>query len=315
MLTSALPRTDVRNFGIRPVTPAEVHKADASEQLLTGWRPTDADRFTVSARWGTGHRFYGGTHGHRDPLLLIEGVRQAIPLLCHSAYGVPFGFRQAWEDLRFSFEPSALAMAGASGEAEFDVVCSDVVRRGPRVAGMTMTVRASLDGVPAALVRTRFSIQPPAVYRRLRGPYADLAYAHARALPPGPPVPASLVGREEPADVVLSATSGSGGWYLRPDLAHPVLFDHPVDHAPGMLLLEAARQAALAGSSQPATVLGMKTVFTRYAEFDTPCLVSATAATPDRGSPTGTRVSMVTVEQNGRPLFDAEVTTLAVRGR
>ncbi|WP_308368507.1 ScbA/BarX family gamma-butyrolactone biosynthesis protein [Streptomyces sp. ISL-36] len=292
---------------------AEVHKADANELLLTSWRPTGADRFTVSARWPAAHRFYGGAHGSRDPLLLIECVRQAIPMLCHAAYDVPFGFRQAWEDLHFQFDASALGTADAPLAAELDVVCTDVVRRGTRLAGMTMTVRASVGGVTAAHVRTRFSNQSPVVYQRLRGPYADIAAAHARALPPGRPISPRLVGRERADDVVLSSAGTPGNWYLRSDLGHPVLFDHPVDHAPGMLLLEAARQAALTRSARPATVVAMKTVFTRYAEFDTPCLVNATPVTAGPGTPEGTQVTLVEVEQNGSRIFGAEVTTRPLR--
>ncbi|WP_078490053.1 ScbA/BarX family gamma-butyrolactone biosynthesis protein [Streptomyces bikiniensis] len=309
MLTSTPPRTREPQPRSRPVSAAEVHKTDVDELLLTGRRPIGADRFEVSARWPADHRFYGGARGSRDPLLLIECVRQTIPMLCHTAYDVPFGFRQAWEDLHFRFQPSALRAAGAPSAIELDVTCTDVVRRGSRLAGMTMDVRASLGGATVAHVRTRFSNQSPAVYRRLRGPYADLTAAHARALPPGRPIDPRLVGRERSEDVVLSSAGAPGHWYLRSDLGHPVLFDHPVDHAPGMLLLEAARQAALTRSPQPATVVAMKTLFIRYAEFDTPCLVKATPLTASPGTPEGTRVTLISMEQNGGSVFGAEVTT------
>ncbi|MCP3758856.1 ScbA/BarX family gamma-butyrolactone biosynthesis protein [Streptomyces sp. TBY4] len=313
MLTSTLPTRGASHPQSRPVSAAEVHKTDANERLLTSWRPLGADRFAIAARWPSHHRFYGGAYGSRDPLLLIECVRQAIPLLCHAAYDVPFGFRQAWEDLYFQCDASALSAVADPFSTELDVVCTDVVRRGTRLAGMTMTVRASLGGVTTARVRTRFSNQSPAVYQRLRGPYADMAAAHARALPPGTPVPPRLVGREHTEDVVLSPAGTPGQWHLRSDLGHPGLFDHPVDHAPGMLLLEAARQAALALSPRPATVVAMKTAFTRYAEFDTPCLVSATPVLPAPGTPEGTRDTLVELRQNGGPIFTAEVTTRPVR--
>ncbi|MFD5146825.1 ScbA/BarX family gamma-butyrolactone biosynthesis protein [Streptomyces sp. NPDC058401] len=313
MLTSTLPTRRESHPQNRPVSAAEVHKTDASERLLTSWRLLGADRFAISARWPTHHRFYGGAYGSRDPLLLIECVRQAIPMLCHAAYDVPFGFRQAWEDLHFQFDASALIAEDAPLTTELEVTCTDLVRRGTRLAGMTMSVRASLGGVTAAHVRTRFSNQAPAVYQRLRGPYADMAAAHARALPPGAPVPPRLVGRERAEDVVLSSAGTPGRWHLRSDLGHPALFDHPVDHAPGMLLLEAARQAALAQSPRPATVVAMKTVFTRYAEFDTPCLVEATPVTAAPGTPEGTRGTLVELRQNGGPIFTAEVTTRPVR--
>ncbi|WP_142212826.1 AfsA-related hotdog domain-containing protein [Streptomyces sp. SLBN-118] len=57
------------------------------------------------------------------------------------------------------------------------------------------------------------------------------------------PPPACLTpfGRDRFEDVVLAATDRPDRWQLRVDTTHPILFDHLVDHAPGMLLLEPAR--------------------------------------------------------------------------
>jgi hypothetical protein len=60
------------------------------------------------------------------------------------------------------------------------------------------------------------------------------------------------------------------------DTRHPVLFDHPVDHVPGMLLMEAARQATAATLERSSFVpLGMASEFKRYVELDEPCLIEA----------------------------------------
>ncbi|MEV1026121.1 ScbA/BarX family gamma-butyrolactone biosynthesis protein [Streptomyces sp. NPDC050264] len=313
MLTT-LANTSETTIGGRPVSAAEVHKLDASEVLLRDWQQVGADRFSISAHWPAHHRFYAGAHGCRDALMLVECIRQSIPLLCHSAYDAPFGFRQAWENLHFTIEPSMLAGADTPVTMQLDVTCSDVIRRGTRVGGMTMTVQASWHGLPSAYVRTKFNNQSPAVYQRLRGENGDMARAHARALPPGPPVAPELVGRHSGSDVVLSPAPepGADHWFLRTDLGHPLLFDHPVDHAPGMLLLEAARQAALARSPRRASVIGMTTRFIRYAEFDVPCRVSAVPLAAGADSRKGTQVVQVTLDQNGRPVFTADVTTASV---
>ncbi|WP_281275492.1 AfsA-related hotdog domain-containing protein [Saccharothrix australiensis] len=42
---------------------------------------------------------------------------------------------------------------------------------------------------------------------------------------------------------MLSPVGRSDSWLPRVDRRHPVLFDHPVDHVPGMALQEAGRQA------------------------------------------------------------------------
>ncbi|MFF7451116.1 MULTISPECIES: ScbA/BarX family gamma-butyrolactone biosynthesis protein [unclassified Streptomyces] len=283
-----------------------VHKTNGAEVLLSSWRVLGRDSYRVSAHWPRAHSFYHPVHGLHDPLLLAESVRQAVPLLSHVAYGVPFGHRQAWEHLHFDLNSVAMMVTTAPAEVDLHITCSDIVRRGSRLAALTMAVDVVLAGQRLGTARTRFNNQPPVVYQRLRGRYADLARATADALPPGPPVAPELVARTRPEDVVLSATDDRPGhWQLRVDLAHPVLFDHPVDHAPGMLLLEAARQAAHAVTDRPSTVVGMETEFTRYAEFDAPCHVWADLLPSD---PQGRRRVLVTLEQNGLRIFSADVT-------
>ncbi|NEC10620.1 AfsA-related hotdog domain-containing protein, partial [Streptomyces sp. SID7909] len=94
-------------------------------------------------------------------------------------------------------------------------------------------------------------------------------------------------------DVVLAPPVAPGRWPLRLDTGHPTLFGRPNDHVPGILLLEAARQAA------NATVPGflpvtLRSDFLRYVELDRPCWIEATTA------PAGVRVRAV---QDGEPVF------------
>lgn len=100
---------------------------------------------------------------------------------------------------------------------------------------------------------------------------------------------------------------------LRADTAHPVLFDHPVDHAPGMLLLEAARQAAQAVAAPEAALpVSMDAVFFRYAELDAPCRIEADPGEPDSQ---GRRRTRITAHQDDRVVFCATMTTEPVAGK
>ncbi|MEU6373597.1 ScbA/BarX family gamma-butyrolactone biosynthesis protein [Streptomyces sp. NPDC046909] len=291
-----------------PVTRDYVHKVDASEVLLTEWQETAPDRYHILANWPKEHGFYSSRHGLHDPLLLAESVRQAVPLLSHAAYGVPFGHRQSWSSLSFSLTPAALAVGACDSAVELHVACPDVVRRAGRLASVTMEVDLVRDGVRVGSAQTRFANHAPALYNRLRGPYADIARATGRALPVEPPVAPARVGRDHPDDVVLSASDTPGRSRLRVDLGHPVLFDHPVDHVPGMLVLEAARQAAQAvAHPRTTTVIGMDAVFARYAEFDAPCWVHASLLdSPGRG----TTRAIVSLVQNDVCLFSGVITLL-----
>jgi hypothetical protein len=282
-----------------------VHKEDPSEVLLTGWHTAGPDSYRLTARWPRAHRFYCSANGLHDPLLIAESVRQAVPLLSHAAYDVPFGHRQSWSEFGFSLEAGALTTVGDATEVELHVSCTDVVRRGGRLGAMTMTVDITADGARLGTAQSRFSNHPPAIYRRLRREYADLEQVLSRTLPPCPPLPAARVAREDPRDVVLSPTGQPGRSRLRVDLSHPVLFDHPVDHAPGMLLLEAARQAAHdAAGPHRMTPVAMDCVFLRYAEFDAPCFLQTDRLPQDSD---GHARVLVTATQRGNCVFSATV--------
>jgi hypothetical protein len=118
------------------------------------------------------------------------------------------------------------------------------------------------------------------------------------------PVPPPLVGRDRGADVVLAPTGDMKVWEVRSDLNHPVLFDHRVDHLPGMVLVEAMRQAACLATGWPELlVTGLSSRFDRYVEFDQPCLVRAEAGPAALG---GTPVRVV-LEQGGGTVAEGEL--------
>ncbi|MGW0964739.1 ScbA/BarX family gamma-butyrolactone biosynthesis protein [Streptomyces sp. NPDC002516] len=191
---------------------------------------------------------------------------------------------------------------------ELRITCPKVTYRRDRAAAIALSVEVLRDGTPFAVAHSRFTIQDRAVYERLRGRYADLGAV--RVLPLSPPASPRPVGRDGFEDVVLSPTPTPDRWQLRTDTTHPILFDHPVDHAPGMLLLEAARQAAQALAHPEATVaVGMESVFTRYAELDAPCWILADAVAPDSLGRTRVRV---TARQNDRDIFTSTVTLAPV---
>lgn len=285
-----------------------VHKTAQSEVLLTGWLPTGPDRYCVTARWPVDHTFYGPVRGFHDPLLVAESVRQAVPLLSHMAYDVPFGHRQSWSHFRYETDPAALAVTGFPAEVEMRITCSGVVRRGSRLASMNMHVILFIDGLPLGTAEAGFCNHPPAIYRRLRGRYADIAESTRLAIPLAPPTAPDHVARTQFTDVVLSPTNSPLRTQLRVDLTHPALFDHPVDHAPGMLLLEAARQSAHSTAHpQPVMATAMNAVFTRYVELDAPCWIHAV---PLADAKDGMKPVWISAVQNDACAFTS-VTTMA----
>ncbi|MET9799697.1 ScbA/BarX family gamma-butyrolactone biosynthesis protein [Streptomyces sp. NPDC006368] len=262
-----------------------VHRASVAEVLLTGWEADTSaqaattasaglsDSFVVRAQWPRSHALFAPAGGHQDPLLLVESIRQAGILLAHAEYDVPFGHQFLMWDLSFTATASAFATGSTPTDVELHAVCHDIVRRGRSLAGMRYDLTVRRDGLPVATGGARFSCTSPAVHRRLRG---ERPTRTGRALPE--PIDPAEVGHTDRQHVLLAAPAANRGtrWELRVDTDHPVLSDHPVDHVPGMVLIEAARQAARAATRQPdALLVGLDSTFTRYAELDAPCWIQA----------------------------------------
>ncbi|WP_327705376.1 transcriptional regulator [Streptomyces decoyicus] len=280
-----------------------VHRTALSEVFLTNWRRGD-DGWVVSAQWPRAHTFYGPVHGLHDPVLLIETVRQAGILLSHVVHHVPLDHPIIWQRVRYDLAPRALRTAEEPAEVELHVTDHDMVYRGKRLASARQEFRIVCDGADLASATLVYSCHSPAVYRRLRGEYSDVALANSRKLPVPQAVAPQQVARERDRDVVLSPTDRPDRWQLRVDTSHPVLFDHPVDHTPGMLMIEAARQAAQAATPGFTVPASIDCCFERYAELDAPSWVQA--RTTDRDD--GHRQVEVTVEQHGKPVIAAQIT-------
>ncbi|MEU3412219.1 MULTISPECIES: ScbA/BarX family gamma-butyrolactone biosynthesis protein [unclassified Streptomyces] len=279
-----------------------VHRAAVTEVFLTGWRQTDVDACTVTAQWPRAHTLYGPSNGFHDPLLFSETLRQTVPLLSHAVYGAPMDHKQIWRDLHVALDPAALCAGLTPADVELRIRCSDVERRAGVLRGMRMEVTATLDGQYLGTASTSFSSHSRTVYPRLRGAYADAERAMAAAIEMPLPLQPELVGRDRPHDVVLSPRAGDGRWQLRVNTLHPIIFDHPNDHVPGMLLLEAARQATQHHLG-PAPVLAtqLESAFHRYTELDAPAWVAADTLADGR--------VRVTVEQQDALVFECTVTT------
>ncbi|MEU7101787.1 ScbA/BarX family gamma-butyrolactone biosynthesis protein [Streptomyces longwoodensis] len=277
-----------------------VHKHDAGQVLLSGLTRLGQDEFLIGADWTD-------TAGLGDgAVLLTETIRQTFPLLSHAGYDVPFGHRLAWSEYRYALNLPSLRENGIGGRPDLHIRCYDVIRRRERVTGLSLHITVVRDGVQLATAHTRFTIQPPAIYDRLRGARGDahrmLELARSRPLPP--PVAGAGVG-EEFRDVVLSPTDATDRWQLRIDTHHPMYFDHPGDHAPGILLLEAAKQAVRTLRHPRVGVAeAMETVFHRYVELDSPCWVDAQLLPDDQ---LGRARFLVTMHQEGRLCFTALV--------
>ncbi|MDK0524553.1 ScbA/BarX family gamma-butyrolactone biosynthesis protein [Streptomyces sp. ML-6] len=287
-----------------------VHRAAVAEVMLTDWKREDDTHFKVTAQWPRGHSFFSPIGAHHDPLLAAETIRQVGSLLAHAEFGVPLGHHFLMWDLQYTVEPDQMLIGDTPASLDIDITCTEVKQRGGALTGLRYEAVVHRDGRPAVTGSASYTCTTPAVYRRLRGD---------RGTPEGPPrlaltAPASpqSVGRMSPIDVVLSPVGETNRWQLRADTRHHVLFDHPVDHVPGMVLLEAARQAAAAICEGSAVLpVDIASEFHRYAELDTPCMIQAQPL-PDAVG--GEQSVLVTGHQDGELVFTSTVKALSHKG-
>jgi hypothetical protein len=167
---------------------------------------------------------------------------------------------------------------------------------------MRYEVTVVRDGRELATAGASFRCMSPEAERRLRG---CRPVTVTRSVPPA--VDHGAVGHSSARHVVLAppAPGAADRWELRVDTAHPTYFDHPVDHVPGMVLLEAARQAAHLTTGWPTALLtGLGSRFVRYAELDSPCWIEAEAGTRPGA---GRALVRVRGSQADRTVFTAEL--------
>nr|WP_243875947.1 AfsA-related hotdog domain-containing protein [Streptomyces sp. 846.5] len=230
-----------------PVTRQQVHRAADAEVLITARARAGPHRFRCAARWPSGHRTAVG--GRHSPLLVAESIRQACLCLAQGYFDVPGDTQFVIKSLAFSIDPGQEPAArGAATDLVMDVDVGDL-RLDPATGQLVaLTMRAAYrtadDADVFATAAGTARLFTPEQYTAVRA-----APALVRPLPPadGPlrrPAP-DQVAVARTADFVI-AEDADGRWFIAPaDPQHPFFFDHPADHLPGMLLLEAARQHAL----------------------------------------------------------------------
>ncbi|GAA3837343.1 ScbA/BarX family gamma-butyrolactone biosynthesis protein [Streptomyces chiangmaiensis] len=214
-----------------------------AEVFVTDALQLEEDRFLVAAQWPRDHSLYHpDSLGFSDPLLIAETLRQASFYLAHHRYDIPLGHRFIGFGLSFEItDRSALHV----GPIPLPVVLETEWHRGQgqrRLSEVRLDAALSIDGRPCGRGSLRLAAVDERRYRLLRRRGAHPGRDGAgQSTPTGERLPAQRVGRLRAKDSVLER-SAEGGWRMRADLDHAILFDHPVDHMPVMAQLEGARQ-------------------------------------------------------------------------
>ncbi|GHF30080.1 lactone biosynthesis protein [Streptomyces mashuensis] len=271
---------------LQPVSRQLVHRAAVAEVFVTDGIREDDGRFLVAAQWPRDHALYHpDDHGLADPLLLAETIRQAAFYLAHAEFSVPQGHPFVARGLDFEItDPEALRVGHAPQLVFLEARWAWEDLRPPRRYDFRLELSLVVDGRPCGRGGLRGLAVPPRSYALLRRRSTDAASvtaAAARLAGPGGPrtMPPHQVGRLRSKDCVLEAGERPGEWLLRPPLDHAILFDHPTDHVPFMVMLEGFRQlghlrthggSAAPGGPEAYTLTSVDAECGAFAELDEP---------------------------------------------
>lgn len=271
------------------------HKRAVEEIFLTDIVVVDRslERILACAQLPRSHALYNEVeNGIHDLLLILEIGRQGMTIYGHLRLDVKKETAFVMSGLQVEVtDLEALRQGDGPAELVLDVPSADERRdsRG-RVRGYRLEGIGEIDGRRAIEMTGEALLIPTALYERAR----SVRVEEGTEVPPAPdPVDPIRVGRRSPRNVVVGDAVSSDG-ELRCSLiaapTHPSFFDHPLDHVPGMLMLEAARQGALLyvgerGWSPAEAVLdACQAHFTQYAALSPPATCRVGASEPPAGA-------------------------------
>jgi hypothetical protein len=312
----------------RTVDRTLIHRHHLTEVFLTDVEQTGENTFAAAALLPAVHPHYTShaaqtTSRHLDPMLLLECCRQAETAAAHLFHGVDRDTSFVLRNWSMELTDEVTAGLTRHGPVSTELVMS-AVTHGPRhrsgrlsALGYTFTLQAA--GARLGEVRMDVGYVAAEPYRVMRRGRRSGPPPLTDGRPPataGVPVEPARAGRLNPTDtLLLDAVAGPDECtaVLRVAADNVSYFDHPQDHVPGMVLVEAARQlAAFAvaeweGPGPDRTVMtGMGAAFSAYAELDAPVTMTA--------SRQGERAAEVTFRQNGADICRVEVRLAALAG-
>jgi hypothetical protein len=279
-----------------------VHKRAIGEVLVTA--VTGQQRsWTCHVQLPRRHHFHtdmaGGQQAYHDPLLVLEAFRQSCIAASHLFYDVPMDARHT---VRY-YELSVVDLTALQrGRTALDLELNISVRKEFR-QGLDVCAVVTHEGTKVMEFSTAFGWMSATQWETFR---VGAAWEPASLAAPAAP---ARVGRTNRENVVIGEpviSSDTASAPILVDIAHPTIFDHPLDHLPGGLIIEACRQLALAVMGQRAAqVTGLASLrcdYQSFTELDAISTATVAQATDDELTFRGT------VTQSGETRAAIELT-------
>lgn len=296
----------------RTIERGKIHKRSLDEVFVTDIMLEGEQPGAIAALLPRSHSLYCElSDGHHDLLLLLETGRQSMTLFAHRGLEVPPGTAFVMTGLDAEIvDLDATRRGAAPSQMTFHVPIGEANYKRGRLRSYTMYGDCYIDGRLAMVSTGSGILIPSALYERARRVSVDPADVAEAAEAPRPVAP-ERVGRHDPRNVVVSeprTLEGRVETSVIVDLGHSSFFDHELDHVPGMLMLEAARQTAMLavadGGWAPHETVPDRCEgrLTRYAALAPPAVCRAETEAVDDADGLPARTIRVAFSQQGQEL-------------
>ncbi|WP_306317888.1 MULTISPECIES: ScbA/BarX family gamma-butyrolactone biosynthesis protein [unclassified Streptomyces] len=254
-----------------------VHRASVTEVFLTDAAALATDRFAVGAQWPRYHALYHPDESGRcDFMLLAETVRQAGIYVLHRFYEVPLGHHFVFKSLDLHIgDFTALRVGGVPLGAVLDVAITATGKPRSGRFDARLDVTIEVDGKPCVHSTVSVVVIPGRSYDALRRRGRPAPDDSAAPSSPVAPSPAPVIAGRQDANVLLRTATDddTSTWRLHVDPEHPGYFEHPSDHVPGMMLLEAFRQAGHLTAASDCVLASLNAEFRSFGELCRPIVI------------------------------------------
>lgn len=266
----------------RPLDRRLAHKHAFEQVFITDWTYDEGDSWcTVAGRLPLAHgRLSDSAAPYHDILLIAETVRQAGLVVAAEVLHVGDGRQFLLREIKVDLDPVEHARRHRDNcEVLIGLDSNSKVKVRPdrSLAGGFLCAQVAIGGRRAGVCEVVGAWVPDEFYEGLRGGDA------ARTPSPLTPVPREerelRTGKVSPANSAIThirANAEPRGYesLLVVDVDDPTFFDHPLDHVPGLCLLEGMQQTAIAAGCEELgadhselLVSAIQMKFSRIAEF------------------------------------------------
>jgi 2-oxo-3-(phosphooxy)propyl 3-oxoalkanoate synthase len=254
----------------RTIPRALVHKAGPEAVWLTELAHLGDDAYVGVGQVPRSHSYLddriGDSYSHCDLAFLVEIARQTGIAVTHHYLGVPVNHPTIFMKLGMEVtDPSPTAWTPAPAPAAVQLRVVGVEEREGVPESFAGELDFVIDGRHRARTTALWAAHEPAGYKAARAEGRQARPLDTPGTAPEPLAP-ERVGRRNPDNVVIGELERDGKVYgcgVVVDEQHPHFYEHPVDHIPGVLMLEAFRQAATAAAADAHGLTAAGAVVTR----------------------------------------------------